>query len=119
MVERKEIEEIISGHLEESDLFLVDIVISNNNDIEVTIDSLNGVNIDNCTNISRLIEGALDREKEDFSLTITSAGLEQPFKVAKQYEKFIGREVEVLLKSGVKLVAVLSSFNEEALQLIF
>ena len=105
--------------MEKNDLFLVDIIISNDNDIEITIDSLNGITIDNCTDISRLVEANYNREEEDFSLTVTSAGLDQPLKVAKQYEKFTGKEVEVLFKSGIKLIATLAEYNGESIRLTY
>ena len=119
MILRKTIESAIDNYLKESDLFLVDIVISSDNDIEITIDSFNGIGIDNCTGISRLVEASFDREEEDFSLTVTSAGLDQPFKVARQYEKFTGKEVEVLFKSGVKLIATLAEYKDESLRLTY
>jgi len=113
------IEKIVGNYVEKSGLFLVDIVVSRDNDIEVTIDSLNGVSIDNCTDISRLIESSLDRDEEDFSLTVTSAGLDQPLKVAKQYEKFTGKEVEILFKNGVKLIATLIGYKDEKIELAY
>ena len=119
MILKDTIEEIIGSYLEENSLFLVDIVICDDNDIEVTIDSLKGVSIDECTGISRLIEGSLNRDEEDFSLTVTSAGLDQPLKVVKQYEKFTGKEVEVLFKSGVKLIAILACYEEGKVELLY
>ena len=119
MILRETIEKIIGNYLEKNDLFLVDIVISNDNDIEVSIDSLRGVSIDNCTDVSRLIENSFDRNDEDFSLTVTSAGLDQPLKVAKQYDKFTGKEVEVIFKSGVKLIATLTGYKDQNIQLAY
>ena len=119
MILKEKIERIIDNYMEKSDLFLVDIVISGDNDIEVTIDSLEGISIDNCTDISRLIESSLDRNEEDFSLTVTSAGLDQPLRVIKQYEKFTGKEVEVLFKSGLKLVATLTGYKDENIELSY
>ena len=117
MILKNSIEKIIDNYLKENALFLVDIVISIDNDIEVTIDSIKGVSIDECTGISRLIDSSLNRDEEDFSLTVTSAGLDQPLKVGKQYEKFIGKEVEVLFKSGVKLIATLACYEEGKVEL--
>ena len=119
MILKEVIEQIIGDYLEKSGLFLVDITISSDNDIEVTIDSFKGITIDNCTDVSRLIESALDRNEEDFSLTVTSSGLDQPLKVDKQYEKFCGKDVEVLFKSGVKLIATLTDYKDKSVRLAY
>ena len=119
MILKENIEKTIYSYLEKNNLFLVEIVISGDNDIEVTIDSINGITIDNCTDVSRLIEANYNREEEDFSLTVSSAGLDQPLKVAKQYEKFTGKEVEVLFKNGIKLIATLIEYNEKSIRLIY
>jgi ribosome maturation factor RimP len=67
--------------------------------------------------LSRCFESQFDREKEDYSLTVTSAGLDQPFKVLKQYLKAVGTKVEVQLKGGRKMVALLAAADEEGVTL--
>ena len=69
--------------------------ISADNRISVFIDSLKGININDCAVLSRLLEDQLDREKEDFELTVSSAGLDQPFIVIEQYKKNIGKQIKV------------------------
>ena len=103
----------IANYLNDNGLFLVDIEISKENDITIAIESREGdVTIDNCIDIDRLVADAFDRDVEDYSLTVTSAGLDQPFKVLDQYVKFIGSEVEVVVKGGGKMKGVLTSANE-------
>ena len=71
--------------------FIVDINVSADNDIVLTIESEEGtVVLDDCVELSHAFEEHFDREVEDYSLTVTSAGLDQPFKVLKQYQKAIG-----------------------------
>ena len=65
-----------------------------------------------CVKLSRHIEGNIDREEEDFALQIASAGLSEPFKVFKQYEKNIGRKVDVKLKGGEKVLGTMLSADE-------
>ena len=48
---------------------------------------------------------------------MTSAGLDQPFKILKQYQKAVGTQVEVQLKGGKKMVAVLEAADEESITL--
>ena len=96
------------------DLFLVDVAISADNHIVVEIDSYEGsVSIDNCVAITRAVEQAFDRDKEDYELEVGSAGLTSPFKVKAQYEKNIGNDVEVLTAQGVKLKGVLSEVGDD------
>ena len=75
------------------------------------------VELDDCVAMSRYFETCFDREQEDYSLTMSSAGLDQPFKVLKQYLKAVGSKVEVQLKGGRKMVAVLEAADEESITL--
>ena len=98
--------------------FIVDISVSKDNDIVLTIESENGkIELDDCVSLSRFFETKFDREVEDYSLTVSSAGLDQPFKVFKQYEKALGTKVEVMLKGGKKMVAVLTAADQESITL--
>ena len=98
--------------------FLVDVSVSKDNDIVVTIESENGkIELDDCVALSRYFETQFDREVEDYSLTMTSAGLDQPFKVLRQFEKAVGTKVEVQLKGGKKMVALLEAADEESVTL--
>ncbi len=98
--------------------FIVDVKLNKDNTIIITIESENSVvNIDDCVQISRDFESKFDREAEDYELTVTSAGLDRPFKVFKQYKKAVGKQVEVLLKGGKKLVAELVNATEESITL--
>lgn len=99
-------------------LYIVDVSISKDNDIEVIIESEEGIiELDDCVGVSRFFETCFDREKEDYSLTVTSAGLDQPFKVLKQYLKAVETKVEVQLKGGRKMVALLEAADEESITL--
>lgn len=109
MIKRELIENIVKPKLEEENLFLVDISINPSNNIIIILDGDNGVSIDSCVAISRLIESSLDRDAEDFELEVTSAGLGQPLKIFRQYIKNIGRDVEVVSKTGEKLKGTIIS----------
>jgi len=109
------IRNIAEEELAEGSLFLVEVNITPGNEIEVVIDSDGSVDIDDCVALSRAIEERLDREEEDFELTVTSAGIGQPLRMLRQYRKLIGREVEVVLKEGGKLVATLTDATGEAI----
>ena len=98
--------------------FIVDISVSKDNDIVLTIESENSkIELEDCVSLSRFFETKFDREVEDYSLTVSSAGLDQPFKVFRQYLKALGTKVEVSLKGGKKMVAVLEAADEESITL--
>ena len=113
-----EIIDAISSEIVARGLYLVEVTVSKDNDVEVTIESEEGkVELEDCVAISRFFETKFDRETEDYSLTVTSAGLDQPFKVFKQFEKAVGKKVEVQLKGGRKMIAVLEAADQESITL--
>lgn len=98
--------------------FIVEINVSKDNDVEIVIESEDSnVVLDDCVEISRRFEECFDRSVEDYSLTVTSAGLDQPFKVLKQYRKAVGTQVEAALKGGRKFVAELVGADEDVVTL--
>ena len=115
MITKEQINTIINEKLEEDNCFLVDIKVSSGNKITVLIDSVDGINIDYCIQISRLIEGSLDREVEDFELEVSTPGLGQPLKVHQQYLKNIGRNVEVTPLEGSPLKGKLTEVSENGI----
>jgi ribosome maturation factor RimP len=117
MLDKSTVSQIVESYLQESEHYLVDLKVNQDNRIQVEIDSFNGVSLDDCVALNRFLESKLDREVEDFELEVSSAGLSSPFKVLKQYEKNIGKEVEVLTTEGKKLAGVLSSVTTDAVVL--
>ena len=98
--------------------FIVDVSVSKDNDIVLTVESEEGtIELDDCVALSRYFETKFDREVEDYSLTVSSAGLDQPFKVYRQYLKAVGTKVEVSLKGGKKMVAELAAADQESITL--
>ena len=112
MIDATRVREIAETQMEGTDLFVIEVRVSPANEIGVTVDSDTQVGIDRCVELSRSIEGALDREQEDFELTVMSAGIGQPLKMLRQYRKLIGRPVEVILKDGGKIVGNLTDASE-------
>lgn len=117
MITEGQIKKLIEEKLEELNLFLVEIKIRPGNNIMVFIDGEKGVTIKECVKVSRQIEFNLDREVEDFELQVSSAGLDQPYKVLKQYIKNIGREVSLVTKEGVKYIGKLVSANNDFVEI--
>ena len=115
----KENIQILVDEVMSDDMFIVDITVGTGNSISVLVDSDAGISVGECVQISRHIEGSLDREVEDFSLEVSSPGLSLPLKVLRQYLKNNGREVEVVTKSGEKQKGILKSANTEGFELEF
>lgn len=113
----EEIKQITEQILETKSLFLVDLTVSKDNVIEIFIDAQAGVCIQTCMEVSREIEQHFDRETEDFELTVASAGIGYPFKVEGQYQKNVGKSVEVKLNDNTKLTGILKSFTPETVTL--
>ncbi len=113
MIDKSALTEVLERGMEGTDLFLVDVKISKDNNIVVEIDSDTSVDIDECVRLTRLVDDAFDRDKEDYELEIGSAGLTSPLRVERQYKKNEGNEVEVLTADGKKLKGVLKAADAE------
>lgn len=113
MISKAQITNLIAEKIETDGYFLVDVDVKPSNRIVVLLDGEKGVPIEYCVSISRLIEHSLDRESEDFELEVSSPGIGQPFKVLQQYQKCIGRNVEVVTPTGAKIAGELISAAAE------
>ena len=82
---------ITEGLNEKPSVFLIDLTITDAFKIIVTLDGDSGVQLQDCIDISRLIENNLDREEQDFSLEVASVGVGSPLKLVRQYINNIGR----------------------------
>ena len=95
--------------------FLVDISLKPTNNIKVFLDADQGAAVDQLSKINRAlykwVEGSMF-PNGDFSIEVSSPGLEEPLKMERQYLKNIGRFVEVLLKTGIKREGKLISASQ-------
>ncbi len=83
------------------DLFLLDFTVGGDNAIKVILDGDNGISLSDCMEISRAIEHNLDRDEVDFSLEVTSAGATAPLVQPRQFNKNVGRHLEVKVEGKV------------------
>ncbi len=115
-MEKKQIMQAVEGAVAARGCFIVDVTVSGDNDIELIIEKDCGdVELEDCESVNDAFLEAFDKDAEDYSLTVSSAGLDRPFKVLRQYTKAIGSQVEVLLKGGRKLVGVLTAADDEGI----
>ena len=119
MIDAKSVIEIAERHLAGSDMFVVECKVSPMGDIELLIDSDTAVRLEDCAALNRAIEAELDREVEDYSLMVASAGIGSELKQLRQYKKILGSSVEVLLKDGVKVLAKLNDATEDGIQISY
>ena len=121
MNNREIIEAWLAPRLDEMGCFLVDIRINPSiNKYEIFIDSPTGVTIDQCMVISRYVEFQMDNDPgfpEKYSLDVSSPGMENPFKVQQQFDKNIGKTVEVVLLNGIKKEGMLKKADGKVLHL--
>ena len=101
---------------ENNSLFLIDLNITNDNKISVVIDGDNGVSVNDCIAVSRKIEHNLDREEEDFSLEVSSAGVSEPLRLERQYRKNLGRKLQVTTNNE-KIEATLTEVDQNGIKL--
>jgi len=111
MIEKQKIILLLNEWLNEEQ-FVVDVKISQDNQICIVLDSDKGLNINDCVSASKYVESHLDREKEDFELMIISAGINQPLKFPRQYIKNIGKKMDVKLSDGQKFTGILKAADD-------
>ena len=112
MIAEKIVRELAQSRLDEFNGFIIELKVSSSNHIKLLIDSDAGISVADCMSVSRNIEHNLDREVEDFSLEVSSAGIDQAFKHRRQYQKNKGREVKVKLQDEKVIEGLLESVND-------
>jgi ribosome maturation factor RimP len=120
MIDKKKVLKFIDERIQELDanLYVVDLTISASNVIHVSIDKISGrVSIEECMSISRNVEHNLDREKEDFELNVSSAGLDRPLVHWNQYKKHQGKRVKIVTTEGKKIEGQLVQVEQDFIRL--
>ena len=102
--------------IEGTDYYILEVDIKPGNNIKVELESMGPVSISDCVDISRQIERNLDRDAEDFSLQVTSPGLDKPLRDYRQYMKNVGRNLKVQRTEGSEIEGELIAANEEGVK---
>lgn len=113
MIDKNEVLKAVETAIEGSDLFVVEVEVTPAKSVIVEVDSPGSIDIDTCAALTRRIYELLPDELEDYDLEVGSAGLTSPFKVRGQWEKNVGKEIELLTADGRKLSGVLVSLGQE------
>lgn len=119
MIQKQTIIDLVDQFLlaTESESYLIDVTVSRDNQIVITLDNDETIDIDECAELSRYIDDHMDRDVEDFELEVGSAGLTSPLKTLRQYAKFEGEEMEVMMRDGRKLKGILGEADDEGFDL--
>ena len=107
MISKETVKALVEEWLQGNDYFLVDIMFGTDDRIVIEIDHADGVWIEDCADLSRVLQEKLGEELGDYELEVGSAGIGQPFKVVQQYRNHVGKDVEVLAKDGQKVQGIL------------
>ena len=113
------IEELVNKFLgNEPGYFLVEVKVKATNNIKVFIDGDKGISIEKCVQFNRqlykIIEGTDLFPQGDFSLEVSSHGIDKPLKLQRQYLKNTGRNVEILFNDdSVKSGRLLQVSNDD------
>jgi len=118
MIEKQKIEGLVEEYIRSTGIFLVSVKVNSGNRIIVFADKNEGITIDECAAIHRLIEKGLDREIEDFELQVSSPGLDMPFEVIDQYFKNEGKKVEVVDNEGSEYIGKLKNVTAGGFELV-
>ena len=114
IMDKTRLQQVVEAAVADCGCFLVDLEVTPDLDITVSMEKTVGdVQMDDCVHVNNAVLDAFDRDVEDYSLTVTSAGLDQPFKVPAQYAKAIGSKVIVHLNGGKKITAVLRNADAD------
>ena len=114
------VEKLLQGLLVD-DIFLVSIRVKPTNNIKIFLDADGGLSIEKCIKINRALYRIMEEmglyPDGDFSLEVSSPGIDEPLKMHRQYKKNIGRNVEVILNDDSKQEGNLIAVDEDAITL--
>ena len=118
----KKIEDFVAGITSQSGtVFPVEIKISPANDIKVFLDADDGITIEKCTSVNKALYKYIEEtglfQDGNFSLEVSSPGVDEPLKLHRQYKKNTGRRVKVVLNDGNKIEGILLNAGDDAINI--
>lgn len=114
----KRVENIVNEVLEDEKSFLVHLELNEGNNIVLNADSFEGMTFQRLKMVNRKIEALLDREVEDFSIVVSSPGLDKPLKVHKQYLLNVNRSLRVTLQDREIISGKLTEVDDEKITVV-
>lgn len=115
-MDKSEIDKFIADQIRDTDIFLVETRVKPGNQIVVYIDKPEGISISECVDLSRKFNNHFDREAEDYDLQVSSPGLDMDLKVEEQFQKYVNRDIQVIMNTGDKCKGELLGFDDNVLK---
>ena len=116
MIRKEQIVELSEAFLKDSANYLIDVNVRSGNRISIFIENDEHVSIKDCIALSKHIESQFDREQQDFELEVSSPGIDSPFRHQRQFVKYVGKEIEILMTNGDKFSGELLGSDLESIQ---
>ncbi len=113
MITKQDVLDAVAQKIEDDGNFIVEVSVGPSNEIRLVVDSEKGIPISYCEELDALVETKLDRDKEDYSLEVSSAGICTELKVFGQFRKNIGNKVEVTMPNGAWIRGILVDATED------
>lgn len=117
LITENSIRALIGEKIEGTDYYILSLEIKPGNHIVVELENSGPVSIEDCVAISRQVEHNLDRESEDFSLQVSSPGLDKPLRDHRQYVKNVGRELKLKLTDGREMEGELKAADIDGIRM--
>ena len=120
---KERIEGLVEGYLHGSEYFLVNVLIAGGKSVPkviVWLDGDAGVSIDKCAEVSRWLGKRIEDENlidSNYTLEVSSPGIDQPLKIFRQYKQHMGRNLRVTLKDGSSKTGKLEEVKEHSIVL--
>lgn len=117
----EKIHALVAPLLDGTDVFIVNIKVKPVNNIKVFLDADSGMSIEKCTSVNRKLYAQIELEQMfpdgDFSLEVSSPGVDEPLLQQRQYTKNVGRTVAVTTNDGVEKTGVMIAATDEHITL--
>lgn len=117
MITQEQIGQLIQMKIEGTDQFVVEAKVDSNNNISIELDADGGLSIRDCARLSKHIKRELEESEENFSIHVSSPGLDKPLRMHRQYLKNVGRTLNVQCIEGERLKGELKKVNDSSILL--
>lgn len=117
----QQIEAFLQPIIEETDIFIVRILVKPTNNIKVFLDADDGFSVAKSSSVNKKLRRQIDEAglfpEGDYSLEVSSPGVDEPLQFQRQYIKNIGRKIEVVPQEGEPVLGKLIEVDEEKITL--
>ncbi len=117
MITEAHVRQLVERHLEGTTHFLVAVELRPGNKLVVEVDDDRAITLNELAALNKAVRDDLGPEADDYEMQFSSPGMGRPFKVMRQYQKHIGRIVDITLNDGRALHGQLASLNGSTLGL--